>query len=347
VAHNKKNPEKSVDVPPTGSRNPDPITDAPGSHPIETGIGAALAGAATGAAVGTVTGPVGTAIGAAVGAVAGGLAGKEFGDWIDPTAEDAWLRDNFSSRPYAQKGETFETYRPAYDYGRDRHQSFEGKHFHDVEGDLRKGWEKTKHASTMGWDRAKGAVKDAYDLRCAARYGNQSESRYEGKPFAQVESDLRKDWQKNKHAGDMSWDHARDAVRGAYDRTLQLREERLKVDKTPFEAGDVSIRKEVVTEQKTITVPVEHEEVVIERRPGSGKVVSGNLDAGAEEIRVPVRSEHVDVSKEAVVTGEVSVGKRKVRGSQEASATLRKEELKVDKHGDVHVEERGRKTEKR
>jgi uncharacterized protein (TIGR02271 family) len=338
VAHNKKNPEKSVDVPPTGSRNPDPITDAPGSHPVETGIGAALAGAATGAAVGTVTGPVGTAIGAAVGAVAGGLAGKEFGEWIDPTAEDAWLRDNFSSRPYAQKGETFETYRPAYDYGRDRHQSFEGKHFHDVEDDLRKGWEKSKHASTMGWDRAKGAVKDAYDLRCAARYGNQAESRYEGKPFSAVESDLRKDWQKNKHAGDLSWEHARDAVRGAYDRTLQLREERLKVDKTPVEAGDVSIRKEVVTEQKTITVPVEHEELVIDRRPGSGKAASGRVGDDSEEIRVPLKSEHVDVSKEAVVTEEVKVGKRKVQGSQDVSATLEKEQLNVDKHGDVRVQ---------
>ena len=31
---------------------------------------------------------------------------------IDPTTEDNWLRDNSSSRPYVQKGETFETYHP-------------------------------------------------------------------------------------------------------------------------------------------------------------------------------------------------------------------------------------------
>jgi len=61
IMASSKDPRKSVDVPPTGSRNPDPITDAPGSHPIETGIGAAVGGAATGAAVGTVAGPVGTA----------------------------------------------------------------------------------------------------------------------------------------------------------------------------------------------------------------------------------------------------------------------------------------------
>ncbi len=170
---------------------------------------------------------------------------------------------------------------------------------------------------------------------------------HEGRPFTEVEGELRKDWQKNKHAADMSWDHAKGAVKDAYDRTLQLRAERLKVDKTPVESGDVSIRKEIVTEHRTITVPVEHEEVVIERRPGSGKVVAGKLGAESEEIRVSVRSEHVDVSKEAVVTDEIAIGKRKVQGSQEASATLHKEQLKVDKHGDVRVEERGRKSDKR
>ena len=56
-------PEKSADLPPKGASNPDPITGAPGSHPIETGVGAAVGGAATGMAVGAVAGPVGTAIG--------------------------------------------------------------------------------------------------------------------------------------------------------------------------------------------------------------------------------------------------------------------------------------------
>ena len=78
-----KDPLKFVDVPPTGSRNPDPITNAPGSHPIETGIGAAVGGAVSGAAVGSVAGPVGTAIGAAAGAIAGGYAGKGIGELIE------------------------------------------------------------------------------------------------------------------------------------------------------------------------------------------------------------------------------------------------------------------------
>ena len=98
------NPEKKVDLPPTGNRNADPLTNAPGSHPIETGIGAAAAGAAAGMAVGTFAGPVAAAVGAAAGAVAGGYAGKGVGELIDPTIEDNWLRENFRSAPVCSGG---------------------------------------------------------------------------------------------------------------------------------------------------------------------------------------------------------------------------------------------------
>jgi outer membrane lipoprotein SlyB len=113
----KTDPAKKVDLPPTGRRNADPITSAPGSHPIETGIGAAAVGAAGGMAAGAFAGPVGAALGAAVGAVAGGYAGKGVGEMIDPTTDDHWLRENFESRPYVQEGDTFERYQPAYRYG--------------------------------------------------------------------------------------------------------------------------------------------------------------------------------------------------------------------------------------
>src|SRR5262249_13549764 len=94
-APEEKHTEKRVDLPPYGPRNPDPLTDAPGSHPIETGIGAAIGGAASGLAVGTLTsGPVGAVVGAIVGgAAAGGLAGKGIGELIDPTTEDNWIRE--------------------------------------------------------------------------------------------------------------------------------------------------------------------------------------------------------------------------------------------------------------
>ena len=68
------------------------------------------AGAAAGVAAGAVAGPIGAAIGAVTGAVAGGLLGKAGGEYIDPTTDDTYLRDNFATRPYVKKGETFETH---------------------------------------------------------------------------------------------------------------------------------------------------------------------------------------------------------------------------------------------
>src|SRR5687768_18466963 len=81
-----------------GDANRDPISGAPGAHPVGTGLGAAAGGMAAGAAVGTVAGPVGTAVGAAGGAVVGGLAGKGSAEMIDPTAEEAYWRENYDTQ---------------------------------------------------------------------------------------------------------------------------------------------------------------------------------------------------------------------------------------------------------
>jgi len=118
------------------------------------------------------------------------------------------------------------------------------------------------------------------------------------------------------------------------DRTVEVHEEQLKVQKTPVQAGEVRVRKEVHTEQQNIQVPVEREEVVIERRPASGRASASDIHAG-EEVRIPVREEQVNVQKENVVKEEVSVGKRKVQGTQQVSGQVRKEDVKVEQEGNV------------
>ena len=117
-------------------------------------------------------------------------------------------------------------------------------------------------------------------------------------------------------------------------RTMELKEEELKVRKTPVKKGEVEVRKEVVTEHKRVDVPVEREEVVIERKPARGRA-SGSMKS--EEIRIPVKEERVDVSKETVAKEEVSVGKRKVRGTRTVAGDVKKEQLRVDESGDVEV----------
>lgn len=117
-------------------------------------------------------------------------------------------------------------------------------------------------------------------------------------------------------------------------RVIQLSEEHLKATKETVKTGDVKVRKEVHTEQRQITVPVEHEEIVIERRSASGKATG---DMRAEEIRIPVKEERVHVTKEAVVTEEVSVGKRKVTENKTVNGTVRKEEAVVESTGNAKV----------
>jgi hypothetical protein len=141
--------------------NRDPITGAPGSHPVGTATGA-VAGGAAGAAVGSAAGPVGTVVGAAVGAVVGGLAGKGIAEQIDPTVEDAYWRDNFMSRPYAT-GSTYDEYQPAYRYGWDSYSKYPGRRFDEVESDLSRDWDRTKGESKLTWERAKLATKDAWN----------------------------------------------------------------------------------------------------------------------------------------------------------------------------------------
>jgi hypothetical protein len=145
----------------TPSENRDPITGAPGAHPVGTGIGAAIGGAAAGAAAGTVAGPLGTLAGAAAGAILGGWAGKSVAESVDPTVEDAYWQENFRSRPYAQDA-SYEDYGPAYRYGVNAYRSFPDRAYEDMEPELARHWPNSTDGSTLEWDRAKHATRDAW-----------------------------------------------------------------------------------------------------------------------------------------------------------------------------------------
>ena len=142
--------------------NRDPLTGAPGSHPVGTGVGAALGGAAAGAAVGTVAGPVGTVAGAAVGAIVGGLAGKGVAEAIDPTSEATYWRENYKTRPYA-KDASFDDYGPAYGYGVSSYVKYPGRSFDDVESDLSRDWDTARGKSSLRWENARNATRDAWE----------------------------------------------------------------------------------------------------------------------------------------------------------------------------------------
>jgi uncharacterized protein (TIGR02271 family) len=121
--------------------------------------------------------------------------------------------------------------------------------------------------------------------------------------------------------------------------TLQLREEQLQARKTPVETGRVQLGKEVVEEEKTMEVPVSREEVFVERHPVDRRPADQPIGAGeSQTIDVPVREERLEVEKQPVVYEEVGVGKRATQETQTVSDTVRREELRMDKDGDIDVQ---------
>ncbi len=117
---------------------------------------------------------------------------------------------------------------------------------------------------------------------------------------------------------------------------VQAREEELHVRKEP-KVGEVLVKKEVHTEHRTINVPVQKEEVVIERRPVKGETAATGDIGSDEELRIPVRDEDIHVEKQPVVKEEIVVGKRPTQHNEQVDADLKKEEIKIQKHGHPNV----------
>lgn len=159
---NHKDPEKSIDLPPYGARNPDPLTDQPGAHPIETSVGAAVGGAASGAAVGMMFGPAGVIAGTVAGAVAGGLAGKGVGELIDPTTEDNWIREWLARREH-ERQMSDEHAALAYRFGMQSEFEHPNRSFDNVEPELRAKWYDRYGADGPDWDDVSGAARAGYE----------------------------------------------------------------------------------------------------------------------------------------------------------------------------------------
>lgn len=154
-------------VRPDDNRDPanrDPITDAPGAHPVGVGVGAAAGGIAAGAAVGTLAaGPIGTAVGAAVGAIVGGLGGKAVAEHFDPTVEEGYWRENHARQPYYHKGREFGEYAPAYRLGWEGRNRHPNERFEDAESRLATDYDAMRGNSRVEWSDAKQATRAAWD----------------------------------------------------------------------------------------------------------------------------------------------------------------------------------------
>ncbi len=117
------------------------------------------------------------------------------------------------------------------------------------------------------------------------------------------------------------------------DDAMTRSEEQLKVGTEKVQTGKARLRKHIVTEQKTITVPVQREEVRLEREPiteeNRGQAMSGG-DITEEEHEVILTEERPVVQKEVVPVERVKLAKETVADQVEVSEEVRKEQIDTD-----------------
>ena len=110
-------------------------------------------------------------------------------------------------------------------------------------------------------------------------------------------------------------------------------EEQLNVGTERVEAGRARLRKYVVTENVTQTVPVSHEEIRVEREPITDGNVGNALDGPAiseEEHEVTLHAERAVVAKEAVPVERVRLDTQTVTEQETVNETVRKEQIELD-----------------
>jgi len=113
-------------------------------------------------------------------------------------------------------------------------------------------------------------------------------------------------------------------------------EEELTATVRPQEAGAVRVQKDVVAEERTLEVPVTEERLRVERRVVDRPASAADLAALQDEvIEVPLRTETVDIQKEARVKEEVVLSKEAVQRTERVSDTVRREEVYIDDEGTV------------
>jgi uncharacterized protein (TIGR02271 family) len=121
------------------------------------------------------------------------------------------------------------------------------------------------------------------------------------------------------------------------DDAMTRSEEEVAIGTTQREAGRARLRKYVVTENVTQTVPVQREEVRVEREPitdaNAGEALDGP-EISEEEHEVVLHEEQVVVQKQAVPKERVRLDKQTVTDEQTVSEEVRKERIDVD--GDAH-----------
>jgi uncharacterized protein (TIGR02271 family) len=118
---------------------------------------------------------------------------------------------------------------------------------------------------------------------------------------------------------------------------LRLYEERLIANKTRRKVGEVEIGKRVETETTRVSIPLEKEQVVVERVDPTTTNANASTDPTAFQegvvARIDVYEEVPDVRKETVVREQVNIRKEVEQETATVQEEVRREELEVHPEG--------------
>jgi uncharacterized protein (TIGR02271 family) len=191
-------------------------------------------------------------------------------------------------------------------------------------------------------DVSKEQVKDAPSIDPDGQLSEQEESRLfehyripyteEGSVTAQGARAQLPDADESS-GGDRGGAEGRDTSGPNTDQAMTRSEEELRVGTAQRESGRARLRKYVVTEQVTKTVPVQREEVRLEREPITDENVGRAMDGpeiSEEEHEVVLHEEEPVVEKRTVPQERVRLGKDTVSEEREVSEEVRKEEIETE-----------------
>jgi uncharacterized protein (TIGR02271 family) len=171
-----------------------------------------------------------------------------------------------------------------------------------------------------------GHLDEASERQLYAHYGFTWDSRSEG------DYGYGKSWKDRRFDDSKSWHH-KDAGTSGSDDAMTRSEEELRVDKQRKETGKARLRKYVVTEQVNVQVPVQREQVRVEREPitdANRDAAMGGPDIAEREHEVTLHEERPVVTTEAVPKERVRLEKDTVQDTKTVSGEVRKERIDVD-----------------
>jgi uncharacterized protein (TIGR02271 family) len=142
-----------------------------------------------------------------------------------------------------------------------------------------------------------------------------------------------------------SYDSGHDTSDDNTDSAMTRSEEELHVGTQTEARGKARLRKYVVTENVTKTVPVQREEVRLEREPITDANRGEALDGPAiseDEHEITLNEERLVVEKEAVPVERVRLEKDTVTEERQVDEEVRKEKIEVDDESGTGVSEGNR-----